>query len=374
MKRMLNVLGLVALFALCSVGGQVSIETAKAAFWQWSKSSSSNGNSDPTISWIEGMPPSVVNDSGRALMARLAEQFADTSGALATAGGPTAYTVTTSQGFPNPPNDGMVLGVTFNVDSSGGPTLSADGGPAYAIDSSPGVPTTVSAGIPFTLIFRSAGGGAWIVRGGSGGGGAPLGSVIAYTGTTEPSTSLKFANGQCLSTTTYATYWGLVGSPAPSYCAAGQFPIIDLRGRFVAGLDNLGGAAAAGRLTSAGTGCGTAFTSVGVICGNGTQSHTLSVPELAQHHHSAGISDPGHGHTVNQSFAWLSSACSHCGIGGGGDFGGPGTTSISINNNTTGIHVNGGGLGNDVTYDAGSNQPFPLVPPVIGVNYLVRVQ
>ena len=79
---------------------------ATGSFWQWSKTASSNGNSDPSISWVEGMPPSVVNDSGRAMMARLAEQFADTSGSLVTSGGPTAYTVTTNQGFPNPPVDG----------------------------------------------------------------------------------------------------------------------------------------------------------------------------------------------------------------------------------------------------------------------------
>jgi hypothetical protein len=373
MKRTLNILGIVALFVLGSIGGQIGIEAARAAFWQWSTSASSNGNSDPTISWIEGMPPSVVNDSGRAMMARLAEQFADTSGALTTAGGPGAYTVTTHQGFPNPPTDGMVLGLTFNVDSSGGPTLSADGGPASPIDSAPGVGTTVSAGIPYTLIFRSAGGGAWIVRGG-GGGGTPLGAIIAYTGVTEPGTGYKFANGQCISTTTYATYWTLLGSPAPSYCSAGQFPVLDLRGRFLAGLDNLGGAAAANLLTSASTGCGTAMTSVGTVCANGAQSHTLTVQELAVHHHSAGIYDPGHGHSVNQQQLWLVNSCSNCGVGGGGDFGGAGNSTISLNGNTTGIHVNGGPLGNDVTYDAGNSQPHPVIPPTIGVNYLIRVQ
>jgi len=374
MKRTLNILGIVALFVLGSIGGQLGIEATRAAFWQWSTSSSSNGNSDPTISWIEGMPPSVVNDSGRAMMARLAEQFADTSGALTTTGGPTAYTVATHQGFPNPPNEGMVLGITFNVDSGASPTLSADGGAAAPILSAPSTPATVTANVPYTMVYRSAGGGGWLVRGGGGGG--VLGQIIPYSGTTEPGTSLKFANGQCISSTTYASYWVLVGSPAPGGCSSGQFAVLDLRGRYLAGLDNMGGVAAASRMTAATTGCGTAFTSIGAVCANGSQSHTQTVPELASHAHSAGIYDPGHTHpTVSQQSWWQVNSCPHCGLGGGGDFGG--SSSGNINENGTGytsIQVDGGPNGRNVTYSAGSSQPMPIVPPTAGVNYLIRVQ
>src|SRR5260370_28454161 len=84
-------------------------------FYLWSKSAASNGNSDPSINYLEGMPPAQLNDSGRAEMARLAEYRDDTSGLLLTAGTSTAYTVTTNQGLPATPNDGQLIVVTFHT-------------------------------------------------------------------------------------------------------------------------------------------------------------------------------------------------------------------------------------------------------------------
>ena len=337
---------------------------ATGAFWQWSKTSSNNGNSDPSISWVEGMPPSVVNDSGRAMMARLAEQFADTSGALVTSGGPVAYVATTSQGFPNPPNDGQVLGLTFNIASSGAPTLAVDRGSAAPIVSSPGSPASVASNIPYILLYNAAST-SWIVRGGSGGGGIPLGGVLPYTGVTVPSASYVFASGQCISTSTYATYWVLIGSPAPGSCTAGNFAVIDLRGRSLAGLDTMPGSAAAGRLTSAATGCGTAMTAVGAVCTNGSESHVLTVAELATHFHGVSATDTGHQHTYNDSSATQ----------GGGGY----QYFIPIGNSST---VTGVGFANisitspngaNTTQSAGSSTAFAKVPPLVGINYIIRV-
>jgi len=42
-------------------------------FWKWSRTASSNATADNTVNWAEGMAPSAVNDSARAMMARLAE-------------------------------------------------------------------------------------------------------------------------------------------------------------------------------------------------------------------------------------------------------------------------------------------------------------
>jgi microcystin-dependent protein len=337
---------------------------ATGAFWNWSKTASSNGNSDPSINWAEGMPPSVVNDSGRAMMARLAEQFADTSGSLVTSGGPTAYTVTTTQGFPNPPNDGMTIGVTFNVASSGSPTLAVDGGAAEPIVSAPGSPASVAASIPYVLLYNAASS-SWILRSGGGGGGIPLGGVIPYTGTTVPSASYVFANGQCISTTTYATYWVLVGSPAPGSCTAGNFAVIDLRGRSLAGLDTMGGSSAAGRLTSAATGCGTAMTSVGAACANGNESHTLLVAELPAHFHAIPFSDPGHAHTLELNAGYTVTAGPTTLVGSNG-------TTATTSSNGTGITFNSPN-GANTTYSTGSNTPHSIVPPLVGINYIIRV-
>jgi hypothetical protein len=366
MKRMLRVLGLVGLFAVSAITAQVGVEGAKAAFWQWSRTASSNGNSDPSISWVEGMPPSVVNDSARAMMARLAEQFADTSGALVTSGGPTAYTAATSQGFPNPPNDGMTIGVTFNVASSGSPTLAVDGGAASPIVTTPGTPASVANGVPYVLLYNAAST-SWIVRSGgsSGGGGIPLGGIIPYTGTTVPSAGYVFANGQCISTTTYATYWVLVGSPAPgALCTAGFFQVIDLRGRALAGLDNMGGVTAAGRLTVVAQGCGTAMTTVGAFCANGTESHALTANEMPSHFHSIPYNDPGHSHTIAILVGGTASGAP--GLSGVG----AGSTGTSTNN--TGITFNTSN-GTNTTFSTGGSVAFAKVPPLIGINYIIRV-
>jgi microcystin-dependent protein len=341
---------------------------AAGAFWNWSKTASNNGNSDPSISWVEGMPPSVVNDSGRAMMARLAEQFADTSGSLVTAGGPTAYTVTTNQGFPNPPVDGQTVGVTFNVASSGSPTLAVDGGSATPIVTAPGSPASVTNGVPYTLLYNAAST-SWIVRGGAGGGGIPLGGVVPYTGTTVPSASYVFANGQCISTATYATYWALVGSPAPGSCSAGNFAVIDLRGRSLAGIDNMGGASAAGRLTSSANGCGTAMTSVGAVCANGNESRALTLVQMPPHFHNIPFNDPGHIHTLPYTFG--GTAAGSPGLSGVGAFG-----SVSTDSDPTGITFNSPN-GANTTYSAGGSAgavvPHPIVQPTIGINYIIRV-
>ena len=70
-------------------------------FWKWSHTASSNALADNTVNWAEGMAPSAVNDSARAMMARLAEWRDDVSGTIITAGASTAYTVASSQGFDN---------------------------------------------------------------------------------------------------------------------------------------------------------------------------------------------------------------------------------------------------------------------------------
>ena len=337
---------------------------ATGSFWQWSKTASSNGNSDPSINWAEGMPPSVVNDSARAMMARLAEQFADTSGALVTSGGPTAYTATTSQGFPNPPNDGMTIGLTFNVASSGSPTLAVDGGTAAPIVTAPGSPASITNGVPYTLLYNAAST-SWIVRGGAGGGGIPLGGVIPYTGTTVPSASYVFANGQCISTTTYATYWALTGSPGPGSCSAGNFAVIDLRGRSPAGLDNMGGASSAGRLTSSATGCGTSMTAVGAACANGSESHTLVVAEIPAHYHAIPFSDPGHVHTI--PVTWGGTAAGSPGLSGLALSGSESTSNVQ-----TGITLNSPN-GSNTTYSAGGGTAHSIVQPTIGINYIIRV-
>lgn len=118
---------------------------ASAACWQWSKTADNNSTADPTINWAEGMSPSSVNDSARAMMARSAECRDDLSGLLATGGSSTAYTLTTNQGVGAPPQDGQQIVARFHVTNGAAPTLTADGGTAYAIQTAVG--TAASSGL-----------------------------------------------------------------------------------------------------------------------------------------------------------------------------------------------------------------------------------
>lgn len=137
------------------------------AWWQWSKTAANNANADGSINWAEGMPPALVNDSGRAMMARTAEFRDDTSGLLVTAGTSTAYTVTTNQGLTATPNDGQLIVVSFHTVNGAAATLAADLGTAFPLQGAPGVALpsgTLVANVPYPLKFRTASS-AWILFG-----------------------------------------------------------------------------------------------------------------------------------------------------------------------------------------------------------------
>ena len=388
MKRTFTALGLLGLFIAGSIGTQLGIDAAKAAFWQWSLTPANNGSADPTINWSEGMPPSVVNDSARAMMTRLVEQGLDTSGKIVTTGTSTAYTATSNQGFPTPtPNDGQVISVRFHVTNGVNPTLSVDGGTAYAIVTAPGLTNVAVGGLianaPYTMTFILSLS-QWALRDVAAAAGAPLlsvplGAIIPYTGTTVPSSSWAFANGQCLSQTTYATYYALLGSPGTGGCAAGQFHIYDARGFVLAGLDNMGGAGAAGRLTNAAYGCGTAMTVVGAVCGNGVEYYQLTAGQIPLITGSASVSG-----TVTTYPAGSSNYYYPVNSGGGWAYSSPSAgccVYVPYLNSSTGTQVNyeqgsnsmSGSTSSTNTAGGSSGAGFPKVPPTAAINYIIRV-
>src|SRR5213593_1805553 len=68
------------------------------SFWKWSRTAANNATADSSINWAEGQAPSSVNDSARAMMARVAE-WRDDLGGITTGGTSTAYTVATNRVF-----------------------------------------------------------------------------------------------------------------------------------------------------------------------------------------------------------------------------------------------------------------------------------
>lgn len=354
----------IAALILLAAGAQ----PAFSSVWQWSHTASTNAGADPTINWAEGMSPSSVNDSARAMMARTADYRDDISGSLVTAGSSTAYTLSSNQlasgnGIASPATDGQMIAFRAHATNGVAPTLNVDGGTAYPLQSAAGVAIgagTIVVGTPYRASFNLSSL-AWVLEAGYGNPySIPLGGLLYSTGPTPPNSNFVLPAGQCISTTTYATYWVQQGSPASGACAGGQFAIIDLRATLMVALDNLNGTPA-NRLTSAANGCGTAMTSVGAKCANGNESTTLVTLNLPAYTPAGSLSVTTNNPNVVTSSGSVSSA-----VGGGavGALSSPGSTLIQA------VSSSGTLSG---TAQGGASQPFSRVMHTTGVNLFLRV-
>jgi hypothetical protein len=110
----------------------------------WSQTAASNATADSNVNFAEGMAPSAVNDSARALMASMAKWRDDNNGTITTGGTSTAYTATTNQGFGSLAN-GLTLRLKMSVTNGASATLNVDSLGAKSIVTVPGV-TNVGAG------------------------------------------------------------------------------------------------------------------------------------------------------------------------------------------------------------------------------------
>ena len=351
-----------------------------AAIWQWSLTPATNGSADPSINWASGNAPSAINPSGRAMMARIAEWRDDTSGSLATTGSGNAYLLATNQAaggggicaspLTAPPNGTQLAFSASFTNSAANPTLQVDTCPAAAIvvAGAGGAALNAASMIVQSIAYRvtyQTSITSWVIQNTLGTmAPVPLGGMIPFTGSAVP-TGWAWANGQCLSNATYPAYYALLGSPGSGACSAGYFQVIDLRGRVPAGLDNLGGASAASRLTSSAQGCGTAMTSVGAFCSNGVESQTLTVAQLPQHTHSGttGSDFPDHSHTYSApSLGYGTGTAPNYFFSGAGSATQSGGASARHAHSFTTDGGTGGGVAR------------PNVMPTLAVNYIIRVQ
>jgi len=181
----------------------------------------------------------------------------------------------------------------------------------------------------------------------------PLGAIIDFAGSTAP-TGWLLCYGQAVSRTVYADLFAIIGTTYGSGDGSTTFNLPDLRGRVIAGRDNMGGTRA-NRLTS--TYFGADATGVGVT--GGLESQTLSTSQIPAHSHPNSLNDPGHSHKYTDS-----SGGSHGGSGlPGGSSGGE--NAASTLSSGTGISINNA--------DAGGGSAHANVQPTIIINKIIRV-
>lgn len=169
-------------------------------------------------------------------------------------------------------------------------------------------------------------------------------SLCVVAGTTvvsKTASSVTLSNPSSVSINAVATFF-----PFGNGNGSTTFNVPDLRGYAVAGRDNMGGTAAS-RLTS------TYFAVAGLGAIGGSQSHTLTISELAAHRHT--ITDPGHTHTVANTAAATAGGVGVLANGG---------SSYSTASATTGITQS------NLT---GNSDAFSIVQPTITINYVVKI-
>jgi microcystin-dependent protein len=318
------------------------------AFWKWLHTASSNATADSTINWAEGMAPSAVNDSARAMMARLAEWRDDVSGTITTAGSSTAYTVASNQGFDNLADlNGAMIAFVPHTTNNTPATLNIDGlgakplrfGPSLDLQSG-----VLIQGTPYVVSYNNSDGAFYLQGGFANPYGIPLGGMMPYIGASAPSTAFTFPAGQAISRTVYATLFALIGGTYGNGDGSTTFNIPDLRGRAVFGLDTT-----ASRITVAGGNFD------GSVLGNtgGSQNHTLTTTEMPVHNH--GVADPGHSH--------LGASNNNVNVGSGTNAFGSAQQTVPTTTNTTGITIN----------SAGGGASHTIMPPAVVLPYILRV-
>lgn len=119
------------------------------------------------------------------------------------------------------------------------------------------------------------GDGSWAAPGG---GSAPVGMVAPFAGSTVPSGWL-LCYGQNVSRLTYGALFTALGTAFGSGDGS-TFGLPDLRGRVVAGLNNMGGTSASALNAQSWS------STLGQFGVGGSQSHTLSTTEMPMHNHS----------------------------------------------------------------------------------------
>jgi hypothetical protein len=150
---------------------------------------------------------------------------------------------------------------------------------------------------------------------------------------------------------------GRGASGLADFNAGKQLTLLDLRGRGLVGLDDMG-AAAAGRLLASNITSGGGDVPTTPNATGGEANHTMAVADLVAHNHT--ITDPGHVHAVKNATV---------NVGAGGAFnymdGVGGVTPTNTNLASTGI--------TGTNLSTGGGQPFNVMSPFMLGTFYIRL-
>jgi microcystin-dependent protein len=193
----------------------------------------------------------------------------------------------------------------------------------------------------------------------SGFGATPIGGLMPYAGLTAPSGWI-LCYGQSISRTTYAALFAIISTTYGTGDGSTTFDLPDLRGRTIAGQDDMGGSSA-NRLTGV-TGSLNGDT---LGAAGGTETHTLTTAQLASHTHTGttGNESATETHSYLQTIA---NTTNTTGAGVGVDV----VSSLTTTGATTGSqslnHTH-----SFTTAAAGSGTAHNNLPPGIVCNYII---
>jgi microcystin-dependent protein len=108
--------------------------------------------------------------------------------------------------------------------------------------------------------------------------GVPSGVIMPYAGSSEP-TGWLLCSGNAVSRTTYSSLYSAIGTTYGSGDGVNTFNLPDLRGRVVAGRDDMGGTAAL-RVTASGSNANSGIAGTTLGANGGTQTHILTTAQL----------------------------------------------------------------------------------------------